>query len=407
MRARPATLALGLATAFGCASVLAGEAPFMRGPEGLPDYRNKIAVLEYENPVGAPWGLELSQVLMREIIGSIRGVSGLGVLNLRQNEDHVELTLPNVMDIARRHRAQVVVWGEFYEGGDKTYFHSHLGIVRLENSGKSSFSLSVQTRKGPVTAKPPSLLVNFTPVEFTTSSLKALRESHQQTTIIRSGPKEGAAPVGALETADGFAVEAVEGPWMKIRTTSNRGGWVHYATVENWKELSGLQSVVRFAQGALQYLVGNHEAAQTTMSAYLEGCGKQDGSNLALAHIILGNARFRGGQNPSDVRIAQEYLAAADLLPNEAAPVNYLAAIRLRKHGDARDYVPEMRDLEKRLISAAQQNNREALGNLRVFYELAADNGFAKPKELSAEDYSNALGKQLTLVKEIAETLDR
>jgi hypothetical protein len=407
MRFPAVTLCLVLATSFGCSSVLAMEPGTMHDLELLPACKNKIAVLEYENPLGAPWGLKLSQILTQEIIGSIRGVPSVGVLDLRQDEPHVELTLSNVTAIARRQNAQVVVWGEFYEGGNKTYFHSHLQIVPLDKFGKPSLSLSVQTRKGAVTATPPSLVVNFAPVEFTTSSLRALRDSHQQTTAVRSDPQESARRVATLGTRDGFGVEAVTGPWMKIRTKENVAGWVHYATLENRKELSGLESVVRFAQGALQYLVGNYETAEATMSAYLDGCGKQDEANLALAHILLGNARFRGREGPSDVRVAQEYLKAAELLPNEAAPVNYLAIVRLLKYGDEREYVPEMRDLETRLIRGVQQNNPEALGNLRVFYELAADNGFAKPKELSAAVYSNAIGKQLTLVDEIAKKLDR
>ena len=188
---------------------------------------------------------------------------------------------------------------------------------------------------------------------------------------------------------------------MKIRTWDNSAGWVHYASLENRKELGALQSVVRFAQGVLQYLSGNYEMADATLSGYLETCGAQDPANLALARILLGNARFRGGDPKFAEAAGREYLKAVQLLPDNAAPVNYLAMARLLKYGQMRDYVPEMSDLEARLIRSVQRSDLEAAGNLRIFYELAADSPFIRPPDVNWQSYTNSIARQLLLMGEV------
>src|SRR5260221_969753 len=269
------------------------EAPGkLHDPDVLPGVKNKIAVLEYDNPGKTRWGLELSEILSREIIGSMQGVSSVGVVNLRQDDNRVDLNLKNVLSIARTQKALVVIWGEFYESGNKIYLHSHLRIVPPDSSAKSARGLSFQTRIGQAKATPPSLLLNFAPIGFTTESLRTIRLSHEQTATIRAGPEVTASEVGHLKTEDGFGVEEVKGEWMRIRTQAGTPGWVHYAALENQAELAGLRGVVYFAQGVLQYLVGNYELAETTMSTYLDRCGKQNAANLGLPNILLGNARI-------------------------------------------------------------------------------------------------------------------
>jgi hypothetical protein len=369
----------------------------------LPDVGYKIAVLEFENP-GAKWGLELSQVLTREIIGSMRGVRSVGVVNLRQDAEHMDLNLSTVTEIAHRQAALIVVWGEFYENGSKVYLHSHLRIVPDDKIAKSPLALSLQTGKGEIKAMPPSLLINFAPIELNTSSLKAIQESHSQSAAIHSDPRESAPEIGRLQTEDGFGVENVEGPWMQIRTRQGKAGWVHYGALEEQKELSELQAVVVFAQGVLQYLAGNFGTAESTISNYLGRWGeKQDKANLALAHILSGNARFKaGGSGPA----SEDYLKAAELLPHDAAPANYLAIARLLEYEWAQEYRPEMHDLETRLIRAVQsQNNVETLDNLRVFYKCAAESKFLQREGMSVQLYSDAISKQLALIEDIASKL--
>jgi hypothetical protein len=366
----------------------------------LPNVRYKIAVLEFENP-GAKLGLELSQVLNREIIGSMRGVRSLGVLNLRQDAEHLDLNVSTVIEIAHRQAALIVVWGEFYENGTKIYLHTHLQIVPDDKIAKSPLALSLRTDKGEIKAAPPSLLINFAPIELNTSSLKAIRESHSKSAAIHSDRSESAPEIGRLQTEDGFEVDNVEGPWMQIRTRGGQAGWVLYGTLEEQKELSELQAVVSFAQAVLQYLAGSFSIAESTISNYLDRWGeKQDKANLALAHILRGNARFKAGENDP---ASEDYLEAAALLPHDAAPANYLAIARLLKYASAQEYRPEMRDLEMRLIRAVQsQNNRETLDNLRVFYKCAAESKFLQRQGMNVQLYSDAISKQLASIENIA-----
>jgi hypothetical protein len=373
----------------------------MHDNELLTGSRNKVVVLEYGNPGESKWGLECSEILTREIIGSIRGVPSVGVVNLRQDERRMELTLTNVLEMAQRQKAMVVVWGEFYQVGEKIYLHSHCRIVPWQKIAVAPVSLSIKTAQGELKAEPPSLMVNFTPVEITTNSLLALRASHETSATIHSEPSETSAAVGRLSTTDGFGVLSAQSGWMKIRTWENYEGWVHYATLENQKDLNSLQAVIRFAQGALQYVSGNYETSEATLTMYLETCGKQDAANLALARILLGNARFRGGKKEFAESASSEYLKAIDLLPENAAPVNYLAVARLLKHSATRTYTPEMTDLESRLIRAVQQGNAEAATNLRILYQLAATNGFIRPPEMNAQSYTNSIARQLSLIGDI------
>jgi hypothetical protein len=209
-----------------------------------------------------------------------------------------------------------------------------------------------------------------------------------------------------LQTEDGYEVDNVQDPWMQIRTRQGQAGWVHYGTLEEQKELSELQAVVSFAQGVLQYLAGSFGTAESTISNYLDQWGKkQDKANLALAHILRGNARFNAGgawAGPA----SEDYLEAATLLPHDAAPANYLAIVRLFQYRWTQEYRAEMHDLETRLIRAVQsQNNVETLNNLRIFYKCAAESKFLQRPGIDVQPYSDAISKQLALIEEIASKL--
>jgi len=399
----------------------------------LPGTRNKVAILEFTNPTGT-WGLELSQILTREMLGSLRGVSSFGVLNLRQDERYVELNPTTATEIAQKQNALAVVWGEFFEAGTKVYLHSHLRIVsdrkippeasrlkirdfppRIEtvpdrSNAKPSptpLALAFQTKRGVVKAAPPSLLINFAPIELDTYSLQAIKESHRQTSTIRLQPDADSVQVGTLETRDAFGVENVRGPWMQIQTSRSISGWVNYASLEGRTNLSGLYGLLTFTQGVLQYLSGNFGAAQETISGYLNRPGEeQDKSNLALAHILLGNALFQRNSADSIRAAANEYLKASELLPNAAAPANYLAVARLKEFQNAAGDVPEMHDLEARLIRAVQaQNDADTLENLRVLYRCAAVSKFLREPEMNSASYSEQIARQIRLVDQVADEL--
>src|ERR1051326_553066 len=117
------------------ACVLAGrstnaeENGHIRDPNLLPELQNKIVVQEYKNPQQTTWGLQISKILTLETLGFANGVPSFGVVNLSQDERPLEIDSSAVTSIAERQEASIVIWGEFYESGEKLYLHSHLRII--------------------------------------------------------------------------------------------------------------------------------------------------------------------------------------------------------------------------------------------------------------------------------------
>lgn len=377
--------------------------------ELLPGSKYKFAVLEYESPEQSKWGLELSRILTQEIIGSIRHIPGVGVVNLERAESRAARDWRAVGAIAQRQKAAVVIWGEIFEADRKIYLHSHLSIFPKVNSWHQSLELSVQTAAGPVQARPPALLVNFAPVEIPIESVTALQNFHREANTLRVGPMHNAAENGQVHPHDTYSVSEVEGPWMKIRLDRGLSGWVRYANLEMHPSLSELKAIVLFAQAAMHYLAGNFDPAANTFSAYLTRYGeKQDPVNRGLANILHANAQFKAfgfdRAVPREESISARYLEAARLMPNQAAPINYLAVLRVKKYEHEKKFVPEMRDLELRLIDALQKEpNPDSINNLRAIYTLAGRSNLLQTDKMDSDAYAAAISRQMKVLDHLSE----
>ncbi len=390
-------------------------------PNVMPRFRNKIVVLEYDTP--ETWGQELSQVIAQETIGSIRGVNGIGVINLRQPTERVGLSPEKIEEIAREQEALVVIWGELYQDAANVYLHSHLRIFPRETHPESLLNLLLETSEGVINANPPTLQINFTPMKISSKSLKDLHTFYDQTITIRKGADHNAEPIGTLKLGDEYELIMPKDDWTKITVHKrNITGWIRHSTLGSQEELTDIRSVIYFAHGILQYATGNYETAENTFINYLEKYGeKQDKMNKALAHILLGNSRLqaKGYKNflPPEEKISKEYLSAVELLPNNASPLNYLAIARFMRYGIEQHThnIPEINDIEERLIHVIKlENNIDSVRNLRIFYNHALkerSKNIVVPTDVTynfcGDKYSNAILERIRLLKEIESELSR
>lgn len=383
----------------------------------LPWLENKIVVLEYDSP--ETWGQELSQVIAQETLGSIRGVNSIGVINLRQPAERVNLTPEKIEEVAREQEALVVIWGELYQDDTNAYLHTHLRIVPRDTHPESFLRLSLKTNLGTISANPPTFQINFIPMKVSLKSIKELQTFYSQSVTIREKPDHNAREKGTLKVGDGYGLISLKGDWTKI-IVQKRGvtGWVRHSTLGSQEELTDIRAVICFAHGILQYITGNFKTAEETFFYYLERYGeKQDKMNKALAHILLGNARLRanGYENflPPEEKISKEYLSAVELLPNNASPANYLAIAKFMRYGIKNYNIPEIRNIEERLIHVIKlENNIDSVRSLRIFYKcvLKAKNenlvfsakAFYGPY---SDNYTNDISKRIRLLKEIESKL--
>lgn len=367
----------------------------------LPGSRFKFAVVEYESPRESRWGAELSRILTQELIGSVRRIPGVGVVNLEQATNRLSMTLDAVRAIAQRQKAAVVIWGEIFEAGSNLHLHSHLSMFPSVSDTNQSLDLVVETPGGIVRAQPPTFLVNFAPIQIPIDSVAELQKMHQEANTLRVEPNPRAAESGQVHPQDTYSVIAIAGPWMKIRLARGISGWVRYANLEFHPKLRDLKSIVLFAQGVMHYFAGNYHDCRETLDGYLKLYGDgQDAINRASAQIVLATAVFKANRFeesvPRNENVSKIYLQAAALLPNQAAPINYVSAVRLKKYAYAEKYAPEMRDLEKRLIQAIQnEGHPDSIENLRVLYRLAASTRFLDSGGSSPAVYTALITNQL------------
>lgn len=119
--------------------------------------------------------------------------------------------------------------------------------------------------------------------------------------------------------------------------------------------------------------------------------------NQAMARILRANAHLRRQGLDASVskEVLSEYLRAAKLLPNAASPVNHLAFVLLQRHAAGSGSVPELRDLETRLIHVIKaQGDLLAVRNLKALYLLAGPN-------------RDDIARQLRLLKDLESQLAR
>jgi hypothetical protein len=399
---------LGLALAI---RVEAGIEGFMGDTALLPAGRHRILILEYDSPQRSLWGRDLARLLSRQTLGSMTGVSGVGVIALHQPARRVLLSPSRVELLARQQRAQVVLWGEFYESPEAVYLHSHLRVVPdAERFGEPDLELVAQVPGSAVrvSAAPPTLQVDFAPIALSRSLLDRLHPLAETSATLLDRP--WGRPVGTLRLHETYMIRRVRDKWIQV-TAGGRAGWIRFDLLGEEDQLTGLEGVVRFAQGLTQYLDGSFGAAEATFAAYLSRNGRgEDNMNLAMARILRANARLRrlGAGASIDEEILSDYLGAAKLLPNAASPVNHLAFALLRRHASSRGFVPELRDLEERLIHAIQaQGDLRAVRNLQALYRVAGPKLLLKRPEDSDKAYGNAIARQLRLLQNLEKKLSQ
>jgi hypothetical protein len=384
----------------------------MLGPERLPDAENKLLVLEYDNPLGAESGWQISELIGQMTLASIRGVNSFAVITLRQEQQQrLALTPAHVDELARKQHSRVVVWGEFYQKDQKFYVTSHIRVVedaapkgpRLRiNWDVSELGIADVPR---VQASAPTVQVNFAPIELSEPGIKQIEQLWNQTQVLRRDPRDTAEAVGTLPPKTPFFLGRTEGAWSQINVIGGKSGWVRLSDLGNTPEFKPTTGLVLYAQGLMQYFAGNFAAAAETFQNYLDvAAAGQDPMNQAMAHVLLGYAIFMdgAGRTPQGVAsVRQHFEAAAKLLPDSASPVNCVAVALFKQAPEAPPDRQHVTAIEKQLVHVIQtENDVDAVRNLRALYQLPRAAEYFVPSD-DAVDFQKARQQRLDLLNSL------
>jgi len=370
------------------------------GPALLPGVKHKIVVLEYDNPGSGTWGKDISQILAHEVLGTVSGISGVGIINLEQPEyKRVDLSSENIQQIGTKQEASIVIWGEFYSDSVNVFLHSRLRVIPQSELSLSASGLGAY----PMNATPPTFQIDFAPITVSIETLNNLSSYFNQTTTIKDAPHGNGKTIGTLPVGAAYYLLQKEGEWTRIQVRNGSTGWVRLSTLGAQKELKEVQSVVTLSQGILQLLAGNFRASEQSLKSYLDLFGNnQDNMNRSFAYLLLGTAKLRNYENP-----LTEFEKAANLLPNHASPINYLAIAYLLEPEDIFYDVVKAQELERRLILGIKsQNNLESIQNLQSFYSIALYRGMLNDGSLSHEEFTARLHQRISLLNEIKEKVN-
>ncbi|MCB0263654.1 MAG: SH3 domain-containing protein [Calditrichaeota bacterium] len=409
------SLHLVLLLAF-CCSAVAGDISRIGGPPRLQGVKHKILVLEFDSPQLSDWGRDISQIIAQQVLGTIEGVTSVGVINLRQTETRIELTPKRIHEEALNQNALVVIWGEFYEDSTDVWLHPHLRLVPREEFPVSAFGLMIpdQYSRDTLKAAIPTLQVNFAPLRLPMQTLKDLSRFYRQTVTLRESPDLNAPSTGQLQMGDTYYLIDKQNDWTKISTRSGKTGWIRHTVLDTKKQFEDLQGVVKLAQGIVQYMAGNYRLSANSFQNYLDkNAYRQDSMNRAFAHIMLGNSKFWGKEYfnriPRDEDVSIEYYRAKQLLPGHPSPVNHLAIVNMYKmrFHPSREMIPA---IEKELIEIIKtQNDLDAIGNLRIAYGMVERNldWLAKRdgSSESAASLRSRLNEKISKLDHVAEQL--
>ncbi len=340
---------------------------------GLPGIKYKFVVIEYDNPLNAKWGRDISQLIAQEILGTIVGVRGVGVLNLQQPVNKIILTPEKIQKLANQQEADIAIWGEFYEVDENIYLHSHLRIIDKSNSNFGLYYKPehIYNTLEYVKSDLPTSQINFAPIKISIQTLANLEFLYEQSVMIREQPKSTARIKAKIDMHDTYYILRRKGNWSHIELKkSGVEGWIRHSNLD--KGLSGVNAVVTFAKGLLQYDSRNYEAAERSFDTYLRDYSENENSmNLAMANLLLGNAKMELDKTGPSSSISRSYYNALELIPNYASPINHLAIYKLRLW-ENNNYSPtssEILELEKQLIKAIKtDNNINSINILQTMY---------------------------------------
>lgn len=358
----------------------------------LQQVRNKVLVLEFDNPPGQAWGRDIANLLAQAVLGSTEGVPSFGVVSLSQPEKRLVLDGPRVDSLAREQRARVTLWGEFLSDREQVYLRIHLRLMSDSDDAFSDLRLTTFREGNMLTASPPTRQVNFAPVAIPRALLEQLHTMALGNLTLVAEPREGARAVNALRLRNSYFLAGRRGAWTLVQTKGGPPGWVRLDVLTAADHAPQLAPVIHFAQGALQVMAGNRQAGTATLRRYLDQeASGQDTMNRALANLLLAVASYHGNAfEPTE----RPLLEVARLLPNSAAAANYLAVARL--YEDRKPSRADLEDTERRLIAAVRRDgDPEAIRNLSALYAWTGPRLLLKDPHTDADQYRAAVERQV------------
>jgi hypothetical protein len=131
-----------------------------------------------------------------------------------------------------------------------------------------------------------------------------------------------------------------------------------------------------------------------------------------FSHILLGTSILRDKKYdrsiPESENVSIEYEIADSLLKTNASCVNHLAILYLLKYGKPNRTIPQLSELEHRLIDVIKsENDLEAVKNLRALYKLSKSHRYLWDPRSSREEYERGLDDRIKLLDEIEFTLSQ
>ncbi|MFO1500440.1 MAG: hypothetical protein U1G07_19005 [Verrucomicrobiota bacterium] len=220
---------------------------------------NKLLVVQYDSPLAGDWGDQLAQLIGRLALATVHGLTNFAVITLTRDPQARDLAPDGIQSLARKQRAPVVVWGEFYESKGRVFLASHLRYVPMSGGDDGALNLSWDISKLAVpdysraNATAPGTQVSFAPVEISRARLAELEKLWQRTLELREQPADTAPLADRLSPKRPFYVLGASNGWTHLQVIQGKAGWVKLAEIGQDDAFVGINGVVLYAQGLLQF----------------------------------------------------------------------------------------------------------------------------------------------------------
>lgn len=237
-------LAFVLLLATGSSVEAAGSGPYKFLPGGnmlsewWPPLQNRGLVAEFLDPADTGLGKSLSHLIQKELLTAIRDQVGAHVIyaHLPDGPSPMEMLKRNyhvaAMEIAKRQKATMILWGVVHEHGNQIFVRTYLtltpelfrGIVlRLSYSPGWFAELKAEIPRYRFNFA----LVRTTRAELFTRPLITTRESTLRARPCETAPAQGRVPRGMI-------VKAIDmnGAWFKVQLSEGSSGFIKSKEVE-------------------------------------------------------------------------------------------------------------------------------------------------------------------------------
>jgi hypothetical protein len=339
------------------------------GDDPFPTAGNKVLVVDFQTSLGDPAGADVGALFARSLLAqlSVGLPGGLGVVRLVVPPGE-PVTYTQVDAWAEQYQADIVLWGEVYPSGDRTFVVTRLSLQGIRDDGTLDVGIS-RGEAGRAVARLLSRSLAFAPIPLASADLVGLGQSGDEARTIYAEPDRHAEVLGRIREGQVFSLGEVPGApagWRRVYLQSGPAGWVRAGAPRG----SPLREVPALQVAEALFLLRARRPVDGVLSPLLDQPDAMPGPTAAAVHLIAGISALRQADSAAGVHAARALFDRAAALhpPSRDAPnYRFVAEVALDQHGEALDLAAA----ERRVVEAITAGGSlDSVKNLGLLYAL-------------------------------------